>query len=447
MTIQADIPTVAIYNNLETFSRFLQRSSNHTALDERMYRGDRAVFWLGPNKLVIVTKAIHHAKYICDRWGYYGTSVFAPRQSTHQLCLDILRDPDLIQKIVAYAGPQKSLQLIPYASTSEFYTLARYLQLEFGLNVILAESPAESNLWIRDYIDTKAGFRSLISEWITEENVILPGFVCDDTAQAARAVRWFNQRQLGVVAKANNGESGIGHLVFPGPDELSLRETLSRLEADPFLRDGLIIVDQLIESKAQLSPSLELFVPANNQPPVITYLSRQLFSEFGHFSGVLISRESAETEWYPRLAKYGLQIAGKLQAMGYVGHFDIDTVVDDNGQLYLLEINARRTGGTYVHEFATLTLGKDYINKVSLLCNNRVKCDGINQIEDLLEILGHLLFPIEAQNRGIVITVTSSLQMEEFGCILVAQNEQDLLMLHREMFAHLESVYAHRKPD
>ena len=439
MILEPAVPTIAIYNNLETFFRFLQRSNEHKVLEKRTYRGDRGIFWLGPQKLLITTKIIPDAEYVCHRWGYLGTTVYTPHNVTYHLSLDILNDSDLLQGIVQFAGPKKALQLIPYAATPEFYTLVKYLQVELGLDVSLPESPLPSNLWIRDYMDTKTGFRSLISEWIQEEEVIPPGFTCRDIDEAAHAVDWFSQQGLGSVVKADRGESGLGHLIFQESD-FSLDDILRKLHADPFLKTDLIIVDQFIPSAQQLSPSLELFVPPNGQLPVITYLSSQLFSEFGHFAGVLISRELTRAGWYPRLEKYGLQIAQKLQKMGYVGHFDIDTIVDDRGHLYLLEINTRRTGGTYVHEFAALTFGKDYLNKVSLLCNNTVKCKGINKLENLVEGLDDLLFPISGADRGIVITVTSSLADSEFGCILVAPNEQELLKLQREMLSHLQSA-------
>lgn len=438
MTAQSEIPVVALYNNLETFFKFLKRSSNQIILEQRTYRGDRGIFWLGKSKLLVVTKAIPHAEYICRHWGYAETQVVAPQQTTYQLSLDIMRDPDLVQKIVAYAGPQKTIQLIPYATTPELYRLANYLCDEFGLTVLLPESPTQPNLWIRDYIDTKAGFRSLAPQYTSDkDSLIPPGFACRNAEDAARAVLWFNQRQLGAVVKADGGESGIGNLVFRAGDT-AMEDVLAQISSDPYLNDDLIVVDQLIESETQLSPSLELFVPATGAP-AITYVSRQLFSAFGRFAGVLISNELTQSKWYPRLAKNGLQIAARLQALGYVGHFDIDAIIDDQGRTYLLEINARRTGGTYVHEFATMTFGKDYLQKVALLCNNSVKCNGINQLEDLLKNLQNLLYPIAGTNRGVVITVTSSLAMAEFGCILIAQSEKELFDLNQEMLLQLET--------
>jgi hypothetical protein len=389
--------------------------------------------------LLITTKRIPDAEFVCNRWGYFGTTVRTPHKVTYHLSLDILNDSDLLQEIVKYAGSKKTLQLIPYATTPEFYTLVEYLQVELGLEVILPESPLPSFLWIRDYMDTKTGFRSLIPEWIREEAVIPSGFICRDIHETACAVDWFRQQGLSSVVKADRGESGLGHLIFQ-ESEISLDDILLKLRADPYLTTDLIVVDQFIQSEQQLSPSLELFVPFNGQAPVITYISSQLFSAFGKFAGVLISRELTQASWYPRLAKYGLQIAQRLQKMGYVGHFDIDTIVDDRGHIYLLEINTRRTGGTYVHEFATLTFGNDYLNKISLLCNTAVKCKGITKLENLVESLDDLLFPISGEDRGIVITVTSSLSESEFGCILVASNEQELLTLKQEMLSHLEGA-------
>ncbi len=443
MTIQSAIPIVAVYNNLETFFKFLHRSNDHVILEKKICQGDLGIFWLGQDKLLITTKAIPGADYICNHWGYSGTKVIAPRQRTHQLSLDIMHDSRLLQKIVEYAGPKKTIQLVPYASTSEFYELVNHLRTELDLNVILSESPIEPNLWVRDYIDTKAGFRSLIPQWIPEEDVIPSGFICRDVKQAARAVHWFNEQQLGAIVKADSGASGIGQLVFQDL-EISFEDILRKIEGDLFLHDDVIIVDRFIQSRTQLSPSLELSVPGDGTPPIITYISNQLFSEFGYFGGILISRELTTSPWYPQFAQYGLQIAAKLQAMGYVGYFDIDTIVDDDGHLYLLEINARRTGGTYVHEFASLTFGDDYLNEVSLLCNTSVKCGEINKLEDLIESLDGLLFPISGQNRGIVITVTSCLPMNEFGCILVAPEEQDLLALKQEMLERLEN-YSEKK--
>ena len=76
-----------------------------------------------------------------------------------------------------------------------------------------------------------------------------------------------------------------------------------------------------------------------------------------------------------------------MQRAGYVGHFDIDTVVRDNNQVLLLDLNPRRTGATHVHEFAATFLGENYqstysVGAVDLYGNKPMR------VEQLLEALG-----------------------------------------------------------
>jgi hypothetical protein len=59
-----------------------------------------------------------------------------------------------------------------------------------------------------------------------------------------------------------------------------------------------------------------------------------------------------------------------------------------------------------------------------------------------VESLDDLLFPMSGKHQGIVITVTSSLSIGEFGCIVIAPTEQGLLALKQKMLARLEAYSA-----
>jgi hypothetical protein len=125
--------------------------------------------------------------------------------------------------------------------------------------------------------------------------------------------------------------------------------------------------------------------------------------------------------------------------MGYVGFFDIDTVVDDHDQLYMLELNARRTGGTFVHEFACRCLGPDYLERVVILSKNVIESDGISDVKGLLERLSDLLYPDYSPGSGVVLTITSTLINGEFGCILVASSEGQLWELDQALQARMHA--------
>ncbi|MEW5940985.1 MAG: hypothetical protein AB1750_15060 [Chloroflexota bacterium] len=429
-------PIVALYNNLETFYPFLQRSNDPDIFEKRKYRGDRGLFWLGPAKLLFTTAPAPGAREICDRWGYRQTDLISPRAPTHQLSLDLARDPELIQRIVDYAGPKRAIRLVPYATTKEFFQLADALTRDHGLTVHLPESPQRDSLWLRNYVDTKAGFRSLVKHWLGDDARLPQGFACRNIFQAAEVVTWFLRRGRPCVVKADGGESGIGHIVF-GPGAPAQGSVLERLQEDPFLRDDLVIIEEFIPSTDGSSPSLEFFVPPFGEgEPCVTYLSGQIFEQFGRFAGVLIGREMTRSAWYPALEKSGLKVARELQTAGYAGTFDLDCVVDDAGNLWFLEINARRTGGTYVHEFACNAFGADYLSRVVVLSSNTIRCDGIRDTGRLLAALDDLLLP-PGGSRGLVITVTSTIQSGEFGGMFIAPDEADALRLREETLARL----------
>lgn len=448
----AQPPLVAIYNNLETFYRFLSRAEEDSTFRKRKYRGDRALFWCGDPKLVFMTAPIPDARLICELWGYPGTLTFAPAVPTHQLCLDIQNETRLLERIVQHAGPERTIQLIPYAATAEFFQLVDTLSNRHGLTVLTPESPRSDHLWLRDYVDSKAGFRSLATQWLGETELFPAGFVCRDVGQAVEAVAEFLRGGRACVVKADEGEGGIGQLIF-SPGDTGSYSVAADLGANPYLRGGLILVEEYIRSSAGISPSFEYFVPpAGEGAPRLTYASQQLFSASGRFDGVLISRSLHDQHWYAPALEHGSRIAEGLQELGYAGFFDVDTIVDDRGHLYLLELNARRTGGTFVHEFACRTLGEDYLDRVAILSSNSVDSSGIHDAETLLSCLGELCYPRFGPGGGVVVSVTSTLVYGKFGCILVAADEWELRRLDRAMRESLQACQCepdrrvHREP-
>ena len=124
--------------------------------------------------------------------------------------------------------------------------------------------------------------------------------------------------------------------------------------------------------------------------------------------------------------------------MGYAGHFDMDCIVDDDDHLYLLEINARRTGGTHVHEFAKHFYGEDYIEKASFVSYEAMDSGEITDPHELMEALREFLLPINGDDsHGLVVTITRALHNHRFGCIAVAQTADLALKLQQDVQVHL----------
>jgi hypothetical protein len=440
MPILNNIPTVVVSNFAEAHIDFLGRSIKPSDRDDLIngedYHGDRTILWAGDPKLVIVSYPIAHADFNTSRLNFPGTSHIAPREPTHYLSLDILRENHLLESIIAHAGENRTLQMIPYATTKEFLRLVDALRADFGLQVLTPESPDADHLWVRDYIDTKTGYRALASYWLPDAEKYIPfGIICHTLRQAAITVCWFSSRGESCVVKADTGESGIGTTIIPPEKDLTVEDVLSRLETDPFYADELVIVENFIPSAKQISPSVEVKVPQlGSGDPHITYISNQLFLDFGDFCGIQIDRSIYNQPWYADLERCSLELARKLQAMGYAGHFDLDCVVSDNNEPYLLEINSRRTGGTHVHEFAKHVFGDDYINRVSLLSFEAASSGTITDASELMDVLKDFLYPMsEGEPLGMVVTITTPLFKNRFGYIVVAPSEEQALTLREQI--------------
>ena len=443
--VDKHIPLVTICNISETFYNFLSRADNESKrqhlIHGEQYRGDRTLLWLGDPKLVFVTYPIPHAEHILTCFGYKGTSYMAPVEPSPWLSLDILREPALLQCLVNYAGPQHKVQLIPYATTPQFFKLVSVLEEEYGLTVLLPESPIPDNLWVRDYIDTKAGFRALAPRWLPDFKNLLPeGIICQDLGLAADVVHWYCHRGISAVIKADIGENGIGNILRPGKS-MSREEVLTMLQSNSFLSNDWVTVERFIHSDKPVSPSLEMFVPPlGSGEPEVTYVSNQLFLEFGDFCGVVVTRELQEESWYSDLVASGKLLAKGLQEMGYVGHFDLDAVVGSDEKVYLLEVNSRRTGGTHVHEFAKFVFGHNYLDHVVLLSHDAMKSGDITNFDDLLAAIGDLAYPINGEQQGVVVTVTSALEAGEFGCIIVASTAEEALELQQALVRRFQPI-------
>ncbi len=435
LTQSENIPSVVIYNNLETFYEFLDRTNDETVVQKRLYRGDRALLWLGKSKLVFATASPQHLSYLQNHLGYAGTSLLTPDEPSAWLSRDILREDHLLVHLVEYAGPDRKVQLIPYATTPHFLHLADVLRNEYGLTVTLPESPTPQNLWLRDYVDTKSGFRVMMSTVLRNMDARLPqAFVCKNIEGATSAACWFLTHERSCIVKADIGEGSLGHYVVDPSIISDLDEISVALSQDAFLKNDLIIVEEFIQASHGLSPSLEFFVPPHGEgSPQATYLANQLFLQSGGFAGVLISRELEEASWVAPLREAGLAIASQLQSMGYVGHFDLDAVVDDDNTVYLLEINARRTGGTHTHEFACHLFGEDYLERITLISQNKIPSSGIAGFDELLAAIGDLQYPIQGAERGVVITTTSALEVGEFGCVIVASTTDDAMAMQKHL--------------
>lgn len=437
--LNKELPLVVVANIAESSIDFLPRNLKITSelVRVRQFKAERALLWSGMQKLVFVSHPVPHRRYLQGHLGYAKTIFVAPETPTACLSQDIVREQYLLNQIVAYAGDARTIQLIPYATTRQFLGLADILREKYGLTVYLPESVTPDNLWLCQYLGSKSGFRTQVARWLPVDR-LPPATICRNPQMASDVLRWLSVQGKACVIKPDRGQAGIG-MGICGNGHHPVEQAIKALESNPFLAEGYITVEEYIRSSRKLSPSLEFYVPPLGQgEPEIAYLSNQLFTEeVGHFNGVLLSREMVDASWLPGFEKDGLTIAANLQKMGYVGYFDLDAVVDDDENLYLLELNARRTGGTHVHEFAAFAFGEHYLDQVTLRSQDAMPSGKVRDLDALLARVDNLLYPMRGNPRGVVVTISSTLPAGRFGCIIVASDEDEAATLESDLARQL----------
>lgn len=436
------MPQVVIENAYEAYATFLARP-DPMERDRLFHRiatvGERALLWGQATKLVITSVPAAHLAALSEHLGYGGVVHICPQAPSAHICLDILREPQLWQRLVDWADPINGLELIAYAATPEFFQLVAALEA-FGIAVWLPESPVPQFQWLVQYGSSKVGYRTLASRCFSPRQVP-EGYVAASNAEAGAIAHWFLSQSRPCLVKPNRGFLGIGHTQFQ-PQSQSLSQLQQQLALNPYLADDLQVVEAYIPSNPIQSPSVEVCIPPVGSPDILMVCA-QRFVGMGRYGGEVVSRSWQRADWYPTLLESAHIMACELQRMGYVGRFDLDGLVGQDGQLYWVETNLRRTGGSHLHDFACHLFGADYLNQISLLSRTQVTTRPIApaQFEAWMQAIAPFLYSMHtASPQGIVLTHTGCLAQGQVGYVAIAPTLDAVIQCDRQFERYLAQL-------
>jgi hypothetical protein len=431
------IKTIIIANVAEAFAEVLDRVRDRA---ERRMRvtlehdlAQRAYFWADDDKLVITPFPLqrilqNHNLRVC---GYTNVKTVSPNVATVSLCDAIARDPSLIGLLRRTLGANPDAIVSPYAETPQFVRLMKKLRIR--------SSPSLSSArpFLRSYLDSKIGFRiemSLLLSQIRSASVPA-GVVCRDADDVEAAVALFRGQGKSCVAKANEGESGWGLVMLPKRmQQRQIRRRIHEVFRAPGPWKGSpIVVEEFIPPRRSrsASPSAEVFV--SGQSVEVTYLCSQAIGRSGDFQGVVLGPGVLRRTHETLLRKAALIVGKRYQRLGYRGYFDLDSVISARGRVYLLETNARRTGGTHVYDLAQFLYGRDALRRVYFASSDVFRYGGRPlTAAAILARMKSLLFPFGTPPRGFVVTMVSQ-QVSSFGFVLIAPTARDARALYRSL--------------
>lgn len=355
----------------------------------------RAFFWEDDNKIVVTPFPIPKELFDLNSkiLEFSNTTSYSPKSGG--LNLSNLMGFNSFEELVG----DRSVVFSPYAITPSFLNFIDGLQTS-GLNVFVDNMPSKGGYNLIRYLDSKSGFRTEIEKI----GVKCPeGYVCKTLDDLKNKIDWFKTNKRPFVIKADQGESGWG-LILVKDLQKTADSLINKVTSETIWSNGPYIIEELIEVDETVgggSPSAELFV--TDSEVRITYLCGQTVVN-GEFQGTVVGRDAIPNEIAEKINESALVIGKHFQSLGYRGVFDIDYVISKNGEVYSVETNARRTGGTHVYDLAVRLFGDDYINHCLISNDHFEYSSEIKSIAELINKASKLIYSKDSQ-RGIIITL------------------------------------------
>ncbi len=368
---------------------------------------------------------------------------WSPSKLEESICQSILKDKKLYLKVVDLIKKNPQINIVAYADTPEFIDFVLYLKKK-GLKFKTPELPIEGKLWTVDFFGSKSGFRQATPK-INNKSLKLPeGYICSTPDETIGWARYFIKVKGGCVIKTNRGTAGEGVKIIKKEDVANKDDELfiiDFLNSEPCWKTNPIIVEEYVKADLTIAggnPDVEYKIIDNKIFPL--YFCGMRVTPEGAFKGLEIGKDSAPNNVIDALFSWGNEWACLLKDMGYRGYFDVDCLYNSPGNIYLLESNIRRTGGTHVYETCERLLEKDFLNKYYIIGNNLMPTSRFNQksYQELKSAVKPLLYPINGQKEGVILTIINILKQGRVGYMIIGPNKSRALEIENSLLMNLQ---------
>lgn len=418
------LKTIVIANISEfyfpTFGKFHKSEIKKAWINPSWAESDMAINWAGNDKLVILPK-MPDSNFIYDLFDiakFNNVHIACPSINCGpSICQDIENDPLLFDHLVFAIKQSDCPEIISWGATEPLYNLLNKLKIS-GAKFHTPEIPSMQNYWVVPYLDSKVGFREFCREISKEVPEIKKpsGYLCTNMEMASSIIESRVFEKSGFVIKSNEGVGGYGTLIYP-PGRVNHIDGFSKkLQASakimPIFAETPIVVEEYIEANSHIlksSPSIQGVVLPEGKVKILA-LAGQIVSSSGQYLGTVISPDLFPNSLVKRLHYIGLIIGNAAAKLGYRGVFGIDTILGKDNDIYSIEMNARRTSVRYLLDLIRNLFGS--ANSKSILSSERFVLKGFDQpsYADVLQLLSEYLFPMHGKARGMIVTISSSLQ-------------------------------------
>ncbi|MFC7047819.1 hypothetical protein [Emcibacter nanhaiensis] len=269
-------------------------------------------------------------------------------QKAETLAAKCIRDPAIMERLVKRTREAGGLNLVPFISTGDAWSLARSLARESEETIRVAGPLPDLSRLAND----KLWFAERVREVIGPQ-ALPPTFAEYNLSAAAAHIRKLAGENKHLMVKLTNSGGSMGNLLFPSDrfNGHSLEEIQLQLQAHLInigWRHQFPILLCVWEQPVTDNPSVQVWIPdAKEGPPVIEGVFNQfLIGDRGEFVGAEPARLPEEI--MASLLEQGQRLALLFQFLNYFGRISFDAIVlaeeAGGGKIHWIECNARWGG-------------------------------------------------------------------------------------------------------
>lgn len=341
-TIELIIPNMAEY--------FLRNPALSLTGDQReglvrfggTYETDHSVFWSAGDRVLLIPAGYDPLWFadIHSAVGLEQPTVVSPVMRSGLLVQDLLHDQAAQAALRERLSGYDVVRMMAYGATPNLYLLQAVLG-GWGLAVENDGVP-EQDYWSSMYLDSKVSCLDLARQ--LPRIKVATGLIATSWQELRGAVEVMAKRYGRVIARTPFAVAGEGTgVVSSDPD--SLANFYERASRDSFFAFPLI-VQRFIEHAPGIGcPAADLFVDDEGVRDIVPCA---MTVESGYlFRSVNVGPGALPAVWAGRLAETVQEVGTAARDLGYRGWMCVDCVAGADDQIYVTEINARRSGSYF----------------------------------------------------------------------------------------------------
>ncbi|MFE7192005.1 peptide ligase PGM1-related protein [Kitasatospora sp. NPDC057541] len=326
----------------------------------------------------------------------------------------------------------------PYIHDRGAEILAQELGLVTGSR-FMAEGGAE-------LLNSKVVFRALAAG---AGFAVPDGIACRTSEDLVRTLRRLLATHKSVILKRDRAVGGHGNTVITTEPGLEGTGALRTIVLDDAADHGQVLEETgLTATHAPLgevvlevfhpgctSVYVEVDCPERGEPVVLNGGRLRIDRHPPVFAGLVLPPGSVPGPAWERFTAEALRLARLVRDLGYRGPASIDAVIDQAGDVWFNEVNARMGASTHLHHIAETLVGPRWTDSHVLVSRVNVRAPALDRLLPALGERGLAWDP--RRRRGIVIASDATASAGTLEYVVLAHDHEEAELLEDRLTAVL----------